>query len=416
MHRLLTLEELARESDAPPELVAEMVAIGAFASEPDGRFDARHAATVRTVRAILDAGVGMDDLAWAISGGQAAFEAIARHYATPAARSARTYADLRAELADASDHLPAMYAALGLPEPEPDDHLREDEEAIVRELVSSWHAVDHSGEALTRAARIAGDSLRRATEAWLDLWDATARPTVATQGSPTERAPDGRLLPRRGSEDGSVVMAELTRRLIPWLHERMLEESLNRRIIAGVERLLARANRLPMRTARPPAVAFVDLSGFTSLTIAAGDEAAAVAAARLQELAERACRAQGGRVVKLLGDGVLLRFVDAASALSATLELVEAVSRADLPAAHAGIAAGRVIVRDGDVFGRTVNLAARMAQEAGPGEVLVEEGVVVALPRGTARFEPVGRVELRGVPDPVAIWRAAPAISGRPRG
>jgi class 3 adenylate cyclase len=41
--------------------------------------------------------------------------------------------------------------------------------------------------------------------------------------------------------------------------------------------------------------------------------------------------------------------------------------------------------------------------------VLVEEGVVVALPRGTARFEPVGRVELKGFPEPIAIWRATPA-------
>jgi adenylate cyclase len=77
-----------------------------------------------------------------------------------------------------------------------------------------------------------------------------------------------------------------------------------------------------------------------------------------------------------------------------------------LPPAHAGIAAGPVVVRDGDVFGRTVNLASRMAAEATAGEVLVEEGVVVALPRGTAIFEPVGRVELKGFPEPIALWRA----------
>jgi adenylate cyclase len=112
-------------------------------------------------------------------------------------------------------------------------------------------------------------------------------------------------------------------------------------------------------------------------------------------------------MVKLLGDGALMKYPDAASALSGTFELVAAVGDAGLPSAHAGIAAGRVIVRDGDVFGRTVNLAARMAEHAAPGEVLVEEGVVVVLPRGTATFEAVGRVELRGLPMPVALWRAS---------
>ena len=83
---------------------------------------------------------------------------------------------------------------------------------------------------------------------------------------------------------------------------------------------------------------------------------------------------------------------------------------AGLPAGHAGIAAGPVIVRDGDVFGATVNLASRIADRAGTGEMLVEEGVVVALPRGMASFEPLGRIELKGFPEPVALWRARPPM------
>ena len=114
-----------------------------------------------------------------------------------------------------------------------------------------------------------------------------------------------------------------------------------------------------------------------------------------------------GRIVKVLGDGVLLQFPDAVAAIRATLGLITRIGGSDdLPAAHAGIAAGRIVVRDGDVFGQTVNLAARVASEAGPGDVVVEEGVVVALPRGTADFAPIGRVELKGFPLPIALWRA----------
>jgi class 3 adenylate cyclase len=152
-------------------------------------------------------------------------------------------------------------------------------------------------------------------------------------------------------------------------------------------------------------MAFVDLAGFTTLTEEHGDEAAAQAAARLLQLAEASGRREDGRVVKELGDGVLMRFPDAERALRAVVELVAGVTGAGLPAVHAGIAAGPVIIRDGDVFGRTVNLASRIAEFARPGVIVVEEGVVVALPRGTARFEPIGRVELKGIAEPVALWR-----------
>jgi len=111
--------------------------------------------------------------------------------------------------------------------------------------------------------------------------------------------------------------------------------------------------------------------------------------------------------VKVLGDGVLLLFQDRSSALGATLALVRRVAEEGLPPAHAGIAAGRVVVRDGDVFGQTVNLASRIAGQAKPGQVLVEEGVVIALPRGVAEFAPIGRVELKGLPLPVAVWQAS---------
>ena len=118
-----------------------------------------------------------------------------------------------------------------------------------------------------------------------------------------------------------------------------------------------------------------------------------------------------GRVVKQLGDGVLLRLPDTETAIRAVTAIVGAMADAGLPPGHAGIAAGPVFVRDGDIFGRTVNLASRIADAAGAGEVVVEEGVIVALPRGTARFEPVGRVELKGFPEPIALWRVARARS-----
>jgi adenylate cyclase len=101
--------------------------------------------------------------------------------------------------------------------------------------------------------------------------------------------------------------------------------------------------------------------------------------------------------VKWLGDGVMFYFRAPAAAVLAALEMVEVVGRQGLPPAHVGIDAGPVVFQDGDYFGRTVNLAARIAEYARPGEVLVTQVVVDAAEGGPVRFTEIGLVELKGV-------------------
>jgi adenylate cyclase len=404
--RTLTLEELAAEAGAPIDLVDWLVGLGQLRPLADGRFDPREAAILSTVQGLLASGVARDDVAWVIEQAGAGVTSVGRMFAEPPPRSERTYAEVIAALGAAGARLPSIYAALGLSEPAADTRLRVDEEAILSGFAEIWAEVDPGGDADVRVARIAGDSSRRLNEGWLDVWDETAQPRLQTQGGVGRR---DRPLPRDPTDptqNAALRGAEIGRALVSWLHERALERTLNARIIAAFERALVNAGRIEARPDKPPAIAFVDLSDYTSMTVEHGDEAAAAAAERLRALADECVRAVGGRLVKLLGDGVLLRFEDPASAILGTLELVDRVAADGLPAAHAGIAAGRVVDRDGDVFGQTVNLAARIAIEAGPGEVLVEEGTVVALPRGTATFSPLGRVELKGFPLPVALWRA----------
>ena len=408
--RALTLAELADEADAPVDLVEWLIGLGQIRPGEDATFDPRDVAVVSTVQALLSSGIARDDLAWVIEQAGAGLVSVGRMFTPPPARSSRTYAELVASLGPVGSRLASIYAALGLAEPGPATRLRSDEEAIVRGYAELWAEVDPGGDADVRVARIAGESSRRLNEGWLDIWDETAQPQLHTQGAATR---PGRALPSDPAdpaENASLRGAEIGRALVAWLHERVLERTLNARIIGAFENALVRAGRLEARQVKPPAIAFVDLSGYTTMTVERGDEAAAAAADRLRALADESVRAVGGRLVKLLGDGVLLRFEDAPSAIRATLELVKRVTDEPLPAAHAGIAAGRVVDRDGDVFGQTVNLAARIASEAGPGEVVVEEGMVVALPRGTAEFTPIGRVELKGFPLPVALWRASEPV------
>ena len=83
-----------------------------------------------------------------------------------------------------------------------------------------------------------------------------------------------------------------------------------------------------------------------------------------------------------------------------------------LPAAHVGIHAGPVVFQEGDYFGRTVNVAARIAEYVRPGEVLVSQEVVDAIEGTEARFTPIGHVELKGVSGTLQLHSAHRAAPG----
>ena len=117
------------------------------------------------------------------------------------------------------------------------------------------------------------------------------------------------------------------------------------------------------------AVLFADLSGFRALTVRRGDEAAAEAAARFVALTRRSL-VPGARIVKTLGDGVLIVAPDVATARVTASRIRHAVASDDvLPPVHAGICEGSVVWRQGDVFGAAVNDAAALADAAGPWEI-----------------------------------------------
>jgi adenylate cyclase len=110
-----------------------------------------------------------------------------------------------------------------------------------------------------------------------------------------------------------------------------------------------------------------------------------LSAAGLAELAgavlvSRSAREHGGVPVKWLGDGVMVHYREPAGAVGSALELVARLPSAGLPPAHVGVAAGPVVAQGGDYFGRTVNLAARIAAHAGAGQVLVSQSVADAPP------------------------------------
>src|SRR6266508_4329557 len=103
----------------------------------------------------------------------------------------------------------------------------------------------------------------------------------------------------------------------------------------------------------------------------------------------------------------MLYFAEPRRGVEAALELVHALTTdLDVPA-HAGVDAGPVIERHRDLFGRTVNLAARVAARAGPCEIIVREAVVRSAGDGGFQFEPVDQSELKGFAEPVQLFRVS---------
>jgi adenylate cyclase len=156
---------------------------------------------------------------------------------------------------------------------------------------------------------------------------------------------------------------------------------------------------------------FLDISGYTRLTEERGDEAAAELAGRLSRLVQQTAERHRGKVVRWLGDGVMIYFREPGQGVLAALQMMGEVTDAGLPPAHVGLHAGPVVFQGGDYFGRTVNIAARIADYARPGELLVSQEVIDASDLPEVVFTAIGPVELKGMSQPLRLHAAARARS-----
>ena len=159
------------------------------------------------------------------------------------------------------------------------------------------------------------------------------------------------------------------------------------------------------------AVAFTDIVGFTEFTAARGD-AEAVALLDRQEQLVRAALPPGGRIVKELGDGLLLWLPEALPALRACLDLLDRFADDTEESAlwvRIGMHWGLPTRRGDDLVGHDVNLAARIVDVAAPGRSPTGAARRALLDDTTCglRLDELGPVVMRGIPDPVRLYRAA---------
>jgi adenylate cyclase len=391
------LADLAGVTEAEVERLVDLGIL--VARDGGGPFLATDVQKVRLAVACERAGLPMEGIASAIRAGRLSFAFLeAAPYRRWAVRSTRTYRQVSQETGVPLETLCAVLESMGFARVGPDEPMREDELAVVPLVQLGLSSGTFDRAWLSRLGRAHVEGLRLITRAWSEAYQARFEGPVRSSGA------DQRTVMERAAQL-SVGFLPLVDPALLAIYHRQQELNWTEGLVERIENELEAAGVLG-RPGRVPAVSFLDLVGYTGLTEERGDDAAAALAEALAALVDRSAREHGGVPVKWLGDGVMLHYREPAAAVRSALWMVEQLPEAGLPPAHVGVAAGPVVVQGGDYFGRTVNLAARIADRAGAGQVLVSQRVAeVASPEGV-RFVELGELELEGIARPVRLLEA----------
>jgi class 3 adenylate cyclase len=212
---------------------------------------------------------------------------------------------------------------------------------------------------------------------------------------------DRRWLERPGEHPISTTApAEVVERFL----ERSVEQKPSRLASLGLNalQLLSTYGTATGNSPKSMAVVFTDLEGFTAFTDTHGDAAALELIEEHRRLAGPVVRQWSGKILKTLGDGLLCTFPDAETGVRGALELLE-TAPAPLRL-RAGVHVGEAVVSKGDVMGQVVNVAARVTDTAGGGEVVVSAETAARIgDLPNLRFGKLKSRRLKGVSERVGI-------------
>ena len=385
--------------------VDRLVDLGILEPRSDGRFSTGDIQRVGVALGLERGGLPLTVIAEAIRRGDVSLE-FADHpsYHLFAATSHETFRELSARTGIPLELVSVIREAMGFAQPSPDDRVRDEELQIVP-IIQLQLREGFRPTVIDRWLRGYGDSMRRMAEIEADWFRSEILEPLFVSGRGWQEVGDvtGRLEPDLSDFVDQAILA---------LYHGQQANTWMRNIFEVFETALTSSGaHVPVD--RPPAICFLDLTGYTRLTEERGDEAAAELAGKLARLVQRTSVPHGGRTIKWLGDGVMFYFDQPGPAVLAALEMVEGTTQAGLPPAHVGLHAGPVLFQEGDYFGRTVNAAARIAEYARPGEVLVSQEVVEASDRTVVDFTEIGPVELKGMAGPLRLHVARRALTAR---
>jgi adenylate cyclase len=298
---------------------------------------------------------------------------------------ALTVSEVAASAGVEEEKLLRISRAAGFAEPGPEDRVFTEQFAGLAAGLAA--AEELFGEqAMVQLVRVMGATMARLADAIVSAFLVNVEPRLSEDDP-------ARLEVARANAHASALLPTVNAGLDILLRQHLLavrRSSLGMHAEAGYE-------------TRSMCIGFADLVGSTALAQrkSAGELGAVLS--EFERMVADIVISAGGRVVKMIGDEVLFTTGDLSSACSIALQLAErCADHPNLPLVRAGLAAGEVTMRDGDVFGPVVNLAARAVKVAAPGEVMVPSALAAAA--GLA-CEPAGTSELKGFDSEVPLCR-----------
>jgi len=302
------------------------------------------------------------------------------------------------DAADESGLEPALverfWASIGLPSSALESFTDEDLEAL--RYVASVLAAGFPLVAFLQLCRVYGQALSQIADAEVRLFHLYVHEPLMREGVPgLEMAEEMEGLARD--------LLPIASPLMDYVHTRFLQHFVAQDVVGHMEAELeddeSAAGRVRV------AIAFADLAGYTRFTEEEGEEEALSSVERFVERVTHTLP-EDARVVKTIGDEVMVVGTDVGALVDWAVGFLATVE--ERPEPRLGMNYGSTLYRDGDYFGREVNLASRVVARARGGEVLVTDSVVEAV-SGTPhlRFEPIGDVKLKGFDEPRQLCRAA---------
>jgi class 3 adenylate cyclase/DNA-binding transcriptional MerR regulator len=390
-----SMDALAETADVEMAFVLRAADAGALSGGRHGPFSSEDAGRLRFLQAWDSAGLPVENVGELLQRDEISFSFLGVPWLQPQVRLEQTYEQLAEDRAMEVEVLLDIHEALGFRRPQATDHVRQDD-LVISEWVQTFLASGARQEALLRLLHVYSGALRRIAQAEAEVFESEIEERLRAAGS-TERD-----LIQTGGQVG-VRMAEMFEQTLLGIYRRHRQHVWLDHSIGHIE-IILESKGLYERLDSPPCVCFIDLAGYTRLTEEEGDRAAADIADRLASLVERISGAFKGRPVRWLGDGGMFIFPEPGAAVRASLEATEQASAIGLPPTHTGIHCGPVVFQDGDIYGRTVNVAARLSAAAAAGEVLISGSAASQLPEGIA-LDDLGMIELKGLADPLQTYR-----------
>ena len=391
----LTLTEAAKRVGVTPATLKRWAASGLIPSLTGGRNDAWTSASVahaRVVHRLRERGHSIEEIKAAVAEGRLATGYLEEIFPERPV-TGRTVAEVAEETGLEPALIERFWTSLGLPAQGLERMTDEDVQAM--QYAASVLAAGFPLVAFLQISRVYGQALAQIADAEVRLFHIYVHEPLIREGVPgMQMAEEMNHLARD--------LLPLASPLMDYVHQRFLQHYIEQDVVGHMEIELEEGADLGRLRV---GVAFCDLAGYTRYTEEEGEEEALSFVERFVE-AVTYTLPDDARVIKTIGDEVMIVGQDIQALTDWAVGFQHLFG--ERPEPRIGVHYGAILYRDGDYFGREVNLASRVVARARGGEVLVTGSVVEQTAESDHLvFTPIGQVKLKGFSDPVQLVRAS---------